>query len=221
MAADDLTGRRFGRLVVIERCAPPRPCKGGDAWYLCKCDCGNVKAVRAPSLKKGDVLSCGCLRAELDKGGDYTGVRRGCLTGVRNTGKRGNRAYIWEWRCDCGNTVYDVPGHIGRKGGITRCAQCRTRFLTEQAASISTSHRLDNGMMRGNLDALLDGKPRSNSSTGVRGVFYNRARKKYVATIRKDGKQKFLGYYATLEEAAAVRAEAVREVYGTKEDYNQ
>ena len=216
----DLTGQRFGRLVVLERCAPPHPCKGGNVWYLCKCDCGNLKAFRAPSLKSGNALSCGCLRAELDKGGDYTGVRRGCFTGVKNTGIRGaDRGYIWEWRCDCGNLVYSTPKHIGKKGGITRCAQCRARFLKEQASTISTSHRLDNGMMRGNLLALLDGKPLSTNSTGVRGVYYNKKLRKYGATVRKDGKRKHLGYYATLEEAAEVRAKAVLEVYGSKEDY--
>lgn len=215
----DLTGQRFGRLVVLERCAPPRSCKGRDAWYLCKCDCGNLKSVRARSLKSGITLSCGCLRAELNRGGDYTGVRRGCFTGVKNTGRRSNRhGYIWEWRCDCGNIVYNTPSRIC-KNGITRCAQCRARFLKEQAASISTSHRLGNGMMHGNLDALLDGTPPSSNTSGVRGVYYNRFHKKFGATIRKDGKQKHLGYYATLEEAAEVRAKAVLEVYGTKDDH--
>ena len=220
MAVEDLSGRRFGRLVVLARCAPPRPCKGRDAWYLCKCDCGKLKAVRAPSLKKGDVFSCGCLRAELDAGKDYTGVRRGHLTGVSSTGERSGRAYVWAWRCDCGNIVYGTPGHIGRKGGITRCEECRSCYLTEQGAALSANHRADNGMMRGNLDALLDGKPTSANRSGVRGVYYNAAARKYAATIRKDGKQKFLGYYATPEEAAEVRKKAVREVYGTKEEYH-
>lgn len=39
----DLTSQRFGRLVVLEK-APPT---GGQAEWICKCDCGNIKKVKA------------------------------------------------------------------------------------------------------------------------------------------------------------------------------
>ena len=52
---DDLTGRRFGRLVVLER-APNT--KRGVVW-LCQCDCGNKKVVPGQDLK-GKTKSCGC-----------------------------------------------------------------------------------------------------------------------------------------------------------------
>ena len=45
----DLTGQRFGRLVVIKR-------EGSDKFkhstWLCKCDCGNIKIVDSSHLKK-------------------------------------------------------------------------------------------------------------------------------------------------------------------------
>ena len=34
----DLTGQRFGRLVVLERCGVS---KNGYVLWRCKCDCGN------------------------------------------------------------------------------------------------------------------------------------------------------------------------------------
>jgi hypothetical protein len=37
----DLTGQRFGRLVVLER--RPQPYKA--TRYLCQCDCGNQKEI--------------------------------------------------------------------------------------------------------------------------------------------------------------------------------
>ena len=46
------------------------------------------------------------------------------------------------------------------------------------------------------------------STTGVTGVHFSKARKKYVAQIKVDQKIIFLGNYNTLEEAAAARAEA-------------
>ena len=58
----DLTGLRFGRLVVLREDGKDNQ---GNIMYLCKCDCGNEIRVRAYSLRNGDCKSCGCLRNEL------------------------------------------------------------------------------------------------------------------------------------------------------------
>lgn len=63
----DLTGERIGRLTVIER-AKSITQKNGKlvTRWLCKCDCGNIKIIRADTLGRG-TKSCGCLKHELDK----------------------------------------------------------------------------------------------------------------------------------------------------------
>lgn len=38
-----------------------------EAGVLCKCDCGNVKRLRASVLKCGNTRSCGCLRSEASR----------------------------------------------------------------------------------------------------------------------------------------------------------
>lgn len=53
----DLTGQRFGKLVV-ERYDSDEPSR--RTYWICKCDCGNTKSVRALYLKQGDTASCGC-----------------------------------------------------------------------------------------------------------------------------------------------------------------
>ena len=55
----DLTGKRFGRLTVIEFAG-----SDGDSWWTVRCDCGAEKSVRGRSLTKTarPVRSCGCLR---------------------------------------------------------------------------------------------------------------------------------------------------------------
>lgn len=60
----DLTGRRFGRLTVVERL--PNKVKGKSAWSMwrCKCDCGNYADVLGASLKQNKTKSCGCLHSE-------------------------------------------------------------------------------------------------------------------------------------------------------------
>jgi hypothetical protein len=56
-AGIDLTGRRFGKLIVIRMVKSQK--FAGRIW-LCKCDCGTVKTVRGGDLKTGYSKSCGC-----------------------------------------------------------------------------------------------------------------------------------------------------------------
>lgn len=54
----DLSGHRFGRLVVVSRL---ENLKDGRAVWLCRCDCGIIKSIRAHDLRSGQTKSCGCL----------------------------------------------------------------------------------------------------------------------------------------------------------------
>ena len=56
----DLTGMRFHRLTVLsmERRTP-----SGVFWKV-RCDCGNIRLVRASRLNSGESKSCGCMKGE-------------------------------------------------------------------------------------------------------------------------------------------------------------
>jgi hypothetical protein len=56
----DLTGQRFGRLVVTARAPNVRP---RYTRWLCLCDCGNARTVDRANLCGGRTQSCGCLNA--------------------------------------------------------------------------------------------------------------------------------------------------------------
>jgi hypothetical protein len=60
----DLTGQRFGKLVVLQRAEKPKGIKGKEAYWLCQCDCGNQKVVVSYSLKSLNTQSCGCYHRE-------------------------------------------------------------------------------------------------------------------------------------------------------------
>lgn len=57
----DLTGQRFGRLLVLEK--TDKRIKRGIV-YKCLCDCGNIYYAISSKLKRGGVKSCGCLFKE-------------------------------------------------------------------------------------------------------------------------------------------------------------
>lgn len=90
---ENLAGRRFGRLVVEERCGSK--VTGGvkkPAWR-CRCDCGAVCIAIAEALKRGTKQSCGCLHLETVRnsrrthGASYTRAFRiwaGILNRTRN-----------------------------------------------------------------------------------------------------------------------------------------
>ena len=63
----DLTGQRFGRLVVLGFAGTKGSSKGrGEGMrFTCRCDCGNICEVISGHLKSGGVTSCGCLAKEL------------------------------------------------------------------------------------------------------------------------------------------------------------
>jgi hypothetical protein len=57
----NLSGKRFGRLLVIERSENSRH---GSARWKCICDCGKETTVSGSALRSGSTLSCGCMLKE-------------------------------------------------------------------------------------------------------------------------------------------------------------
>jgi len=60
----DLTGQRFGRLVVVR---PTGERYHGCLVWTCQCECGLQHEVSSRQLIIGKTRSCGCLRSELAK----------------------------------------------------------------------------------------------------------------------------------------------------------
>lgn len=59
----DLTGRRFGRWMVVELGEK----RGRKFYWCCRCDCGVEKLVHGEHLKEGRSRSCGCLNREAQR----------------------------------------------------------------------------------------------------------------------------------------------------------
>lgn len=57
---EDLSGRRYGSLIVIKQAEDGTVAGKNVPKWLCKCDCGNFKEILGDSLKRGKTISCGC-----------------------------------------------------------------------------------------------------------------------------------------------------------------
>ena len=60
-AIKDLTGQRFGRLVVISRASTSPK---GEATWKCLCDCGKTIISPGYNIRSGNTNSCGCFNSD-------------------------------------------------------------------------------------------------------------------------------------------------------------
>jgi hypothetical protein len=137
----DLTGQRYGRLTVAKRAEN----RGKETMWLCLCDCGNQTIVRAPDLKRGVVISCGCWRSEKSKERalNLAGKRFGRLTVIDRAKNRGPRAF-WNCVCDCGeNSVVQtyqlVSGHTRSCGCLKKDMPNSGRFKPSNKPRVEPS----------------------------------------------------------------------------------
>lgn len=110
-AFKDLTGQRFGKLVVIERAEDyVSPSGQPKIRWLCQCDCGNKTKVLRECLLSGTTKSCGCLRVECGK---TINLKHGC-TRKDNT----DRLYgVWAgMKQRCYNPNHDFYHRYGARG---------------------------------------------------------------------------------------------------------
>ena len=57
----DMTGQRFGKLIVLHRApAPPHVKQQNKAYWLCQCDCGKASVIGGDALRNAKTRSCGC-----------------------------------------------------------------------------------------------------------------------------------------------------------------
>lgn len=122
----DLTGRRFGSLVVLQRAASRRKQHGAFWRVLCE-DCGKTAEVRSQYLRNGQRNNCGCQRPA--RRAKLIGKCFGLLTVVRFVGQAAaSGAAIWECRCACTGTVERTTAHLRRSLELS-CGCLTWQFL--------------------------------------------------------------------------------------------
>lgn len=159
--AIDLTNQRFGKLLVLERDyeEPKNHPNERQAWWKCKCDCGNIKSFRASVIKKA--TSCGCEkylnRQPLTENQKHNislgllnspkkknqinnsslnliGKKFGKLTVLEQTDIRKNKNVVWKCQCDCGNITYAITNSLTK--GNTKSCGCIKSFGEEKISQL-------------------------------------------------------------------------------------
>lgn len=126
----NLTGMRFGRIVVQAYYGKKSRVGYRNYYYTCRCDCGTVKLIQKGGLISGGVVSCGCKKYR--------------------HGKTGSAAYrIWNHML--GRCYNPTDGNYKRYGGrgITVCDRWKefTNFYADMGdppAGLSIERRDNN-----------------------------------------------------------------------------
>lgn len=135
----DLKGMRFGMLSVLEYAGTKADSKGRtQSYWLCKCDCGNLKSVAARLLLNNSATSCGCRR------------KNGVKPIINMVGKKYSNLLVLEMIktapgkdtmckciCDCGNEI--IANSFDIRSGHTKSCGCLKHQPSKRIEDLSTS----------------------------------------------------------------------------------
>jgi len=214
----DLTGQRFGRLLVLQF---DKTDKHYKAYWLCKCDCGNVKSIASRGLLSGRIVSCGCYKRELV-------IQRSTKHGFADS-----PIYIvWrnmKERCyNKNNDSYELYGAVG----VTVYQNWINDFLSwydyvsklenfgKEGYSIDRYPNKRGNYEPGNVRWATDEEqarnqklPKQNTS-GCAGVGLVKSTQKWRVRFPVNGKMKQFGTFDTFEEAFLKRKQLELEYWG-------
>lgn len=201
--SEDLRGRRFNRLMVIEQEERENTKR---RYWRCLCDCGNETVVEESHLKGGHTKSCGCYRRDLpkEKRLNLRGKRFGRLVAIRPAEGKVGKDY-WECLCDCGNHIVCQKENLC--SGNTKscgCLQAEIRKLNMKKAI----HFVEGTC----LERIASRRNTANNTSGQRGV-YRRENDRWRALIGFQGKVYNLGTFIRYEDAVEARRRAEAELY--------
>lgn len=115
----DITGKRFGKLVVLSMTDDYISPSGHRlSQCICKCDCGNTTIVSMSSLVTGKIKSCGCLQNT-----------RGLLKDIPELVQK----YDFEKNADAGINFETVTARTSKKVWW-KCSECGNSWLATVAS---------------------------------------------------------------------------------------
>jgi hypothetical protein len=209
----DLIGKVYGRLIVIEHSKKTDASR--QSFWLCKCLCGNTKEIGGRSLRRSDVVSCGCF-----------GKEQRAKSNTKH-GQYHSLAYTsWDSMIQrCTNPKHSSYARYGARG-IAICEEWKSfeNFYRDMGARPSKNHsidRINNGLgyfkencrWANKYQQAQNTKIFVTNTSGYKGVCFNNNEKKWVATIWVGNKQRHLGYFLQKEDAISARSEAEKALW--------
>ena len=115
-------------------------------YWICQCECGNIKSISADKLRSKETQSCGCLQKERSSEAnfkDITGQQFGFLVPLypleaRKWGKR-----IWHCKClNCGKETDVIHSYL-TTGEVKSCGCIKQSYGEEKIKQILTEQEIN------------------------------------------------------------------------------
>jgi len=137
---------------------------------------------------------------------EIIGKKYGRLTVLQRSNKRSsNKSYLYKCRCKCGKIIYARLSHL-KDGDIKSCG-C---LFKENSKILNTRPEFYDGT---NISHIKSGKTPKNNTSGVKGVSFNKKRKKWEAALMLQGKTIHLGKFERIEDAILARKNGEKKYY--------
>lgn len=137
---------------------------------------------------------------------DLTGQRFGRLVAIKDAGYTKNHSRVWECKCDCGNTAF-VKAESLKYGEIKSCGCLRSDISHENLKKAYKWSQVYDCKEHTRLSALSQ-KIHSNNKSGVKGVQWDKSRKKWIAMLWLKGVRVLYSRFDKKEDAIRARREA-------------
>lgn len=214
----DLTGQRFGYLTVIKRAEDYVLPKGRKCVrWLCKCDCGNDVVVFANNIGK-TTLSCGCFAKE-----NMSKVKKKYNTydlsgefGIGYTSK-GEEFYF---DLEDYDKIKDYCWLLASDGYVASAKGVLFHNIVMGDKSIDHKNHKKYDNRKSNLRKVsasqnqMNASRRSDNTSGITGVSWNKTKEKWTAYIIVNGIQEYLGSFYNKEDAVKARKIAEEKRFG-------
>lgn len=203
----NLIGTKINMLAIIDS-----EFRNKKTYYLCKCDCGNEKWIRADSIVSGTQKSCGCLRKKTEfKHKDLTGTKIGRLTVLEEIWKKNNK-YYYKCKCECGN-IKIIEADLLTTEKTKSCGCLGTENALDKQ-KLAVERYKEKYLVEGtSLASINRKKPIKSNTSGVTGVTWDKSKEKWMAQIVFKGKTYNLGRYLNKEDAVKARKEAEEKLH--------
>lgn len=138
MKPSERVGMKFGKLTII-RFSHSR---GSNYWYVCQCDCGNIKTIEWGGLRRKVVTTCGCGRKDKAEK-SMVGKRFGRFMVNKVLDRTDQGEFLLECLCDCGTIFSAITSKI-RRGKVSSCGcKRKNKYLLDEFGNLRELSDLD------------------------------------------------------------------------------
>lgn len=226
---NDLTGQRFGKIIVIKRAYDHKK-NDRYCYWLCQCDCGKEKIIKGKNLRNGSTKSCGCIFRDEEYLNSNSGIFKNTyntydLSGEYGIGytSKGEKFYFdledydkikdYCW-CMSDKKKYVSNSRFGIRMHrlIMDCND--ENLVVDHINHITYDNRKENlRICTQSQNGMNKSRPINNTS-GYAGITYDYSENKWRARLGVGGKTINIGRFKTIEEAIKARKEAENKYFG-------